>query len=193
MLVLPYPSDWQHAADYVRHMDLHPLREPRAFFRELTVCTEIGMNENRRSRMKRLSADIRDRITASNCKRVYLSRGKSGVTRELANESEIAAILEDNEFVKISVSAPPSQIRKALRDADICVSMEGSHVAHAILALPERSRLVIINPGDRFVTIFADYATLVGKRISYLVPEKRENGHHLLRTDLREALTDAAP
>lgn len=188
-LFLPYPHEWNHARDYVALLGLSPVPARYAFFRSLSVCTDIGMNADRRARMRRLSRDIRGKIHSGGARRVFLSRGRSGVARELANERQIADLLKGNGFVEISVSAPLAEIHEALHDAEVCVSMEGSHVAHAVVGAPKDALMVLINPADRFITLYAIYTPALNIRLAYVVCERQANKYVLDPADLTAALS----
>ncbi len=187
-LFLPFPEEWTHARDYVALLGLTPVRARYAFFRRLSTCIDIGMNANRHARLRRLSSDVRDTVRSGGPRRVFLSRGRTGVARALENERQIAQMLKLNGFVEISVSAPLAQIQEALHDAEVCVSMEGSHVAHAVVGAPKDALLLLINPADRFITLFADYVLAQDIRLAYVVCERRGAAYHLDPADLTDAL-----
>lgn len=171
-LFLPVPPRWNHAREYVSLLEIERVPSQFAYFDRLAFAEDVGMTTSKVERLAKLKTDLRRRIGQGNAKRVYLRRGRTGMSRELANERELVEALQRQGFVEIDVTEPLHKLHAALQDIDVCVSIEGSHMMHALLAAPREALYVVINPADRFVTAVAGYLRGLGGRMATVVAER---------------------
>ena len=175
-LTLRAPPEWSHAEAYLRLLGIDAA-QGTTLFRRLSLYDDVGMNANRRARLARLKHDIRKHLPTGPRRRIFLSRGSSGVARTLSNQREVAARLSAEGFEVLDLAQPLDELLGALVNATTVVSMEGSHCAHAILAAPRDWSLVIINPADRFNNLYADYMPALGGRLATMVAERDGDGY----------------
>lgn len=177
VLFLPFDAAWSHAPDYLDRLGLRPARARSAFFRELAVVSDVGMNADRRRRLTGVRSKLRASVGRGGTRRVFLRRGMTGTARAIANEQAVSDFLAANGFTEVLVSDPLDRILGALRDAEVCVSMEGSHMAHATIGLPRGALLLALVPADRFITLFADYCTALDNRMAIVTLERRGSAY----------------
>jgi len=148
-----------------------------AYIRDLWTVDDRGYNSDHVRRFRALRTKLRETREAETkaSRLIYLGRGRTGESgRNLQNEQEIQAALDATGFDAIHPEeiAPP-EIRDALMYARIVVSVEGSALAHAVLALPEGSAIVVIQPANRFSHAFKSVSEFAGIRFAYIVAEQR--------------------
>lgn len=175
-LYLPYNPDWSHAARYLELLELDAVRERTVFFRRMSFCLDIGQNENRRERQRAIRSRIRSRFQPTAAKGVLIRRGMAGA-RQLANEEELALRLTERGFDSCSSADTLDRILEATSGADTIVSIEGSHISHALLSAADHAHFVVINPQDRFNAVFNDYMPAFGGRMSTVVAPRRGDGY----------------
>lgn len=178
-LYLPPNPAWPHSTAYLETLGLETISAPLVFFREMSFCIDIGQNTHRQARQRR----IRKRITAAlgpgnGGAGVFILRGQSGVDRVLVNEAALAARFATRGFKVCASSDPLPKLLAAVRGAPIVISMEGSHVAHALFAAAPDALLVTLNPTDRFNNVYADYLAGLGLRMATLVVPREARGYY---------------
>jgi hypothetical protein len=71
---------------------------------------------------------------------------------------------------------PIHTIVQTIRTARVLITLEGSHGAHALCALPEGSGLLELVPPERFCTRHKEWADAVGLQYGFMVGTRREHG-----------------
>ncbi len=128
----------------------------RARIDNLIVFQDFSQNSSKRERYRIL----RDRITkyfpeSGRQSFVYLKRGRTGASRMIGNEDELLDAFIKRDFIVLDVASDSlDQIIGTLVNAKIVVSMEGSHAAHCVIASPEKSGFLVLQPPDRFCGVF---------------------------------------
>jgi hypothetical protein len=109
--------------------------------------------------------------------KIYLKRGGSGQKRLLDNEMEIEAMLvrEGYQIVAPSELSVDEIVRKTL-NADIVISIEGSHLSHVIFTMANNGAFVVLQPPDRFSAVYKEYADCMDMTFAFVVGDKTENG-----------------
>tara|TARA_R110001599_G_scaffold209314_6_gene406478 strand:+ start:2747 stop:3793 length:1047 start_codon:yes stop_codon:yes gene_type:complete len=108
---------------------------------------------------------------------VYLKRGQSASKRILENEDMMLELLS-KDFEVLSYVAevtPVKELYAAIYSADIILSIEGSQMAHAIIAGKPGSALICIQPPDRFYNPFKNYCADSGILYSIFVADQSKN------------------
>tara|TARA_R110000787_G_scaffold46612_8_gene113024 strand:+ start:14902 stop:15960 length:1059 start_codon:yes stop_codon:yes gene_type:complete len=92
---------------------------------------------------------------------VYLKRGYSASKRVLENEEKmLESLSKDFQVLSfIAESTPIEELYAALYKADFILSIEGSQMAHAIIAGKPKSTLICIQPPSRFYNPFKNYCS----------------------------------
>lgn len=167
-LTEPTPG-WQHEEGYRAIAKLHP-RTPRlARVDELWIVDDRHCNAARECRFRALRQRVRA-PDARSPRRVYLDRGVTGSVRTLTNRDAVVAALEERGFVIIYPEREtPERMVELLSNADVCLGIEGSALAHPIVLMPEGATIVALEPPHRFSALMKPYADMAGQRFAYVV------------------------
>lgn len=92
---------------------------------------------------------------------IYLKRGLSSTKRSLTNEDEMLERLSQSYNIEsyIAESTPIEKLYSAIYSADIILSIEGSQMAHGIIAGRPGAVMACIQPPMRFYNPFKNYCT----------------------------------
>jgi hypothetical protein len=183
-LYFPLNPTWSHAKKYADLFEIDRHEHEYVLFETMSFCVDIGQNSSRRARTKVLKERLQAKLPSGH-KRVYISRGTTGVSRVLVNEIELISALKDVGFTIVSASAPLEDILEACAGSDVTISMEGSHMAHAFYPANPNALLMTINPADRFNNVFADYMPSFDLRLATFVADTCDGGY---RVDIPELL-----
>ena len=158
----------------------------RAYIDHLVVFQDYSQNSSKRDRYKILRDQIKTRIpgrAANAC--VYLRRGQTGALRTIENEQEILDALTESGFIVLDIASDGlDHIIATLGGAKLVVSIEGSHVAHCTMTLPENSGMLILEPPDRFSGVHRAQAGCLGVRFGFVVGTLSDNGYHFPPDDI---------
>lgn len=160
----PYPHSAQYRA---------ALRQPANFIEharidELWIVDDRGMNASRRRRLAELRTRL-SRHSAAPPLRVFLDRGSWGTGRGLINRDEVVAALRDLGFIEVRPEdLTLDALREVLERAELCVAVEGSALAHAVLLMPEGGTIVTLQPPERFVLVLKGYTDAVGLNFAFV-------------------------
>lgn len=144
-------------------------------FERLWIIDDRGMNASRRDRMLETRARLRSSVRpeAMNNK-VFMLRGATGKGRNILNQTEVV------EFVKrygFSILEPEKssvrEILSALSGAAFVITVEGSAQNHALLSMPSRSTLILLQPENRFTASAKDIADLIDVDVAFTVLEAK--------------------
>lgn len=178
-LYLWSPPSWKHANGYLKSLNIDRIKEDYVFFDIMSFCLDVGMNSNRRKRIM----DVKERLTTSGkgigSKKVYLSRGNSGISRVINNETELQDALKNYGFHILKVDDPYEKILETCQDAEITLSIEGSNFAHLMMCTGQGANHILINPSDRFSNIFADYIPALGDKLHNVVAIREGDGYRV--------------
>jgi len=143
------------------------------FARRAVVVEDIAIGTHKAERLRRLARIARAKVgPRKGDGLVYLRRGDSGAARALANEKALVDALTARGFEVVDTEATPlEELLRRLRDAEVVVSMEGSHLTHAHLMMKEGGVLLVINPFDRFVSKHLLTAFMLGARPATVIAE----------------------
>jgi hypothetical protein len=153
-LWMPHHPDWGHAADFVKALGLQPVEDELIFANRLYVYQDFAQGQHKSARYAWMRAKLHAAFDSRpGNDRVYLRRGATGAARLVVNEDALVDRLSTLGWKICDVGTlPVADLHKALHGANVVVSMEGSHINHAHLALEPGSALVMLTPADRFTT-----------------------------------------
>ncbi len=191
-LYLPDTPDWPHSRAYLDLLGWEPVPGPLAFFEEMSLSVDIGQNADRRARLCRIRDRIAATIPASAAPGVFIRRGHSGVRRKLLNEDEIANYFAAQGFNICTPTDSLETILGACCGVRTVVSVEGSHISHAILSAQPGALVVTLNPADRFNNVWADYMTGADLRMATLVISQGPDGYYADLDRLRQLIALAS-
>ena len=143
-----------HIARYEELLGMVPERIGDVHFDELVVFDDVYNNANRQARAQ----DHRARVLAGRelhpLPGVFIYRGGSGAARILENEAEIAERLEvEYGFRTLFIDRHSAdEIAEAVGGAAMVVGVEGSQLAHGVIALRPGGTVLTLQPADRVTT-----------------------------------------
>ena len=177
---------YQHEAGYraLLRMERPPVIT-HAVVRELTLFDEPRNNYSKAVRWRELRARLRTGTARPSQRFVYLKRGATGARRMLENDEQIEAHLRKAGFDVVEPAKLSAQeIVKRTLDAELVVSMEGSHLAHLVYTLSDKGTLLVFQPPDRFALPFKDFTDCLGMRFAFLVGDRTNDGFRIAPDDL---------
>ena len=109
---------------------------------------------------------------------VYLSRGAGGASRAPSNEEELCALVRSQGGLVVRTDGPLEPMLGCLIEADVVISVEGSQLAHAFLALKPGATVVVLQSPFRFNNYRKKEADARGLRYATFVGEARGGGSY---------------
>lgn len=184
---------FEHASAYRRLFALPQERRlARARFRRLVVYTDFAQNSFKISRYVELRQRLRLHVRPAGRARqrgVYLSRGRSGELRVLSNERAIVEFLDAQGFEILEPgSLGAEEIAARTLDAPLVISVEGSHLSHAIFSMKDSGTMLVLQPPDRFAMPYKEFTDSLAMRFAFLVGTKTPDGFEVPIDDLRRML-----
>lgn len=109
---------------------------------------------------------------------IYLKRGLSSAKRSLTNEDAMLENLAKKYNIEsyIAESTPVETLYSAINSADIILSIEGSQMAHGIIAGRAGAVMACIQPPMRFYNPFKNYCTDADMKYAIFVAESGGDG-----------------
>ena len=148
------PRRGGHIARYEELLGIAPRRIGNAHFDELILFDDLHNSSNRQARAQ----ENRARILAGRDLRplpgAFIFRGGSGDARILENEAEIAERLEaDYGFRTLYIDRHDAdEMAEAAGAARIVAGVEGSQLAHGVIAMAPGGTVLTLQPADRVTT-----------------------------------------
>jgi hypothetical protein len=151
----------------------------RSHVHNLTIFQDHGQNLSKRERYKLLRNKLRGFI-APICagSGIYLRRGSTGSQRSVINEGEIINSLCGYGIETVDISDNIEHVVAKLMGAKIIISLEGSHLSHFIYSLPEDSALLVLEPFDRFRSMYRTWSACMGIRFGFVVGTGWDGGYY---------------
>jgi Glycosyltransferase 61 len=145
-------ATWGHAFDYLAILGLPQLSASLVYAGELTAYQDYGQGSHKRARYDQIKRKLRASFGDSGGNdRVYIRRGDTGSSRQIRNEAALIDALSARNWRILDVAtASVAEMHQALCRAKVVVSIDGSHLGHAHMALRPGSAMVTLVPHDRF-------------------------------------------
>ena len=190
-LVLSTPPARVHEPGYRALTGLQAEHVAHAHVDSLWYLSDHELSDDRVERVGRVRARIRAAVPLDGPSHVFLSRGRTGKGRVLANEEELQAALVRRGFGLLTPeTSTPAEIARTLASARVVVSPEGSAKAHAALAMPEGGTLVVLQPPMHFNMVYKTLADALDIRFAFTVGEVVERESFSQPVDRLERLLD---
>ncbi|RCW88778.1 glycosyltransferase family 61 protein [Paracoccus lutimaris] len=179
-----------HIARYEEVLGMTPERIGDVHFDELVLFDDLHNNASRQAR----ASENRARLLAGRvCKPlpgVFIFRGTSGATRILENEAEIAERLEvEYGFRTLYIDRHSvDEIALAVGGTDLVVGVEGSQLAHGVIAMRAGGALLTIQPPDRVTSALKLLTDCWRQHFAMVVGHGTIGGFRLEWDDLRRTL-----
>ena len=171
-----------------------PTRVDHAVVDRLWMVDDRGLNSARMARWTGLRNAVRSLAEVPVAPRlVYLARSGGATGRSLTNASEVEQVLDRLGFVTIDpMSFDTRRLAAALSQAELVVSVEGSHQSHALMAMPAGGTMLTLQPADRFLHSYLFFANAAGIRSAFVVAERQGAGYHVSVERLRRLVERVA-
>lgn len=171
-LLFDVPSAWPHASAYARVFGLAP--EPPAVRQvaRLHLFQDYGQGSMKRARYAEMRARAarffgEDALPPA---RVYLRRGMTGVARPVVNEPALIEVLSREGFEIFDIANEGLEaLWRRLRNAQLVVSVDGSHLNHLYMAMRPGTGLLMIVPGSRFTLTHVGLSRAFGMHFGFHV------------------------
>lgn len=173
-------NEYGHEAEYRRMLSLpRPPTAENTTVGKLVFYSDFAQNGLKEERYRELRRRLRAHFpdAAERPAGVYLKRGVTGERRVVANETEIETVLAERgyDIVEPAVLSAEEITRRCL-DAPVVVSVEGSHLSHAIYSLADDGAYVVLQPPDRFAMPYKEVADRLDQRFAFEVGTPAEGG-----------------
>jgi capsular polysaccharide biosynthesis protein len=184
---------YEHEQPYLDLLGLEaPMRVGTAHISRLTIVDEFAQNPHKARRYWR----VRERIAQGrtrNGRRVFLNRGRSGALRAISNEAPLLDRFRKEGYTVLDLTgASLEQILNVLAGANLVVSVEGSHLAHALYAMARFGTMVIVNPPWQVHTTVADIAPFCELHPAmYICTSQGDGAFHAHPDELLKFIDDA--
>ncbi|UFS64761.1 glycosyltransferase family 61 protein [Paracoccus denitrificans] len=154
MPVTSAPVRGGHIARYEELLGMAPRRIGEVHFDELVLFDDLHNNSHRRARAQENRARILNDRPLEPLPGVFIFRGASGDARILENEAEIAERLEaEYGFRTLYIDRHDAdQLAEAAGAARLVVGVEGSQLAHGVIAMAPGGTVLTLQPADRVTT-----------------------------------------
>lgn len=184
------PAGELHGPVYEALLGMAPLRVDAAHFDEVILIDDLPNNEGKAARAR----DMRDRLLAGRdpapVPGVFLLRGQSGARRLLANEREVAdRLAAEYGFVVLDpMASSVDAIREACAGARVVAGVEGSHLVHGTVMMPQDAVLFVIQPPERTLVTLKALTDRQGQSFAFVVAEGGMDGFVADWTEIRRTL-----
>lgn len=173
---LPLPA-WGDVTPYLDLFDQHWRQQRAIATRNLTLVRDLGFGRRKAQRYRTLRERLRSRIGLGDGagKVVFLKRGPSGAAREIANPDALERRLSAA-GVRIVTAEGGAEFIRALLDAAVIITIEGSQDRHALYALRDGGGMVTLAPPDRFYVATHEWARNLDMHSGIVVGTVAEGG-----------------
>lgn len=189
---LPPAPDWPHAVDYSEVFGLSVAPAALVQADDLIVYQDFSQGSSKRARYDVLRDRLRARFGGSGkAECVYLKRGATGTRRVIHNEAYLIEALTARGWTVLDVAtASVETLQQALLKARVVVSLDGSHLNHVQIAMPQGGAIVVLVPNDRFTSVQAGYAVANRLSVGMVVLEGTQQAGYAVSSE--EVLRTAA-
>lgn len=186
---------WPNTGQYVPLLGLQPAPAAQYAVERLSFYQDYGLGHSKRGRWAEMARRLRASVPDAEGQGgpVYLRRGSAGNLRTVADEERIIEQLVLRGFTVLDVDgAPAASIQQGLRAASMVISMEGSHLSHAYLAMKPGATVLVLIPADRFNLVQLGYARGAALRFGFVVVTPSAAGYVVDMPDLLRTVDLAA-
>jgi hypothetical protein len=181
--------DWQDQDHYNRVLNQSYEQIDFAFVRDLTIFDDIHQNEHKAERLRRLRVKALAAQTPTNFNDICYLQREGGASRKYGNEDEVISILENRGVAIVRPgSASTADLMQSLAGARVVIGIEGSHLAHAMMVAKNGGGILVIQPPNRFMNSYYDWASAVGMRYGFVVADEGAGGHQVCVNRLLKTL-----
>ncbi|MEZ5664507.1 MAG: glycosyltransferase 61 family protein [Burkholderiaceae bacterium] len=144
------------------------------------VFQDFGMNAHRARRMQHMRQRIHTLRPQQPAPMALILRGSNGARRHLANEQALADLLAARGACIVDPMRESAEnIARMLAGVPLVIGVEGSALAHGLVAIADRGAMLIIQPPYRFNNLFKDYADALGLLYGFVVADGSQDSFEL--------------
>ncbi len=166
-----------HELDYLNHFNIQTRSVAQAKCGDLIIIDDVGQNSFKRQRYEVLRSSLKNLTPLEPNYGIMIRRGKSGVSRIMTNEDEVAQFLETRGFSIINPQCMSArEIISRTLGAKIIIGTEGSHMAHGLFTMADNGTIINLQPPYRFHCIFKDYTDCLDMRYGFIVGNSSPGG-----------------
>ena len=179
-----------HQRMYQKYFEQNWEPTDRAYIDHLVIFQDFSQSSFKRERYRKLRERIKKRFPVSTRRsNIFLRRGQTGSSRSIQNEEAIVGALVKRGFMVVDIASDRLEhIVEPLLSAKLVVSMEGSHVAHCTLTVPEDSALLILEPPDKFSGVHRSQAGCLGVKFGFVVGEFGDAGYRFSVNEILQTI-----
>lgn len=177
--IMPNRKTYRHEPEYCELMGISQHRVDSARFEKLIMLEDFGQNAFKRQRFLELRSRLCGAVQSSHNRYVYIRRGfrDAGASLVLTNAAEVEDYLTTQGFHIVDPDQlSSSEIASAIAGARVVVSIEGSHMLHALYAMGDGATLCLIQPPYRFNNVMKEYMDCMGLRYGFTVATENAEG-----------------
>ncbi|AKF11627.1 glycosyltransferase 61 family protein [Sandaracinus amylolyticus] len=186
-----------HEPTYEEWLGMKPSRLDAVFFRELVLFDDFGYTEHKRARFRALREKLFARVDVKPHPGVFVVRGRTGQgkPRVLENEAALAEMLAQRRGFRVLDPARTdvATIVKTCAGARVVVGVEGSGLAHGILGLAPGGSLLVLQPPDRFVTVYKNTVEREDQHFAFVVGHPRGDDFYVDPAEVERTLDMLPP
>ena len=179
-----------HIARYEQLLDITPRRIGEVHFDELILFDDLHNNSHRRARAQENRTRILKDRASKPLPGVFIFRGASGDARILENEAEIAERLEaEYGFHTLYIDRHDAdELAEAAGAARMVVGVEGSQLAHGVIAMAPGGTVLTLQPADRVTTSLKLLTDCWQQRYAMVVGAGTAGGYRVEWDQIRRTL-----
>lgn len=167
-----------HVRQYESRLGMRPRRVTDVHFDELVLFDDRPHNAHKKARaaaFRRLMFGTQD---LSPHPGVYIRRGQTGDQRSLLNEAALAQHLQRHWgfLVLDPPSASVDDIVQACSGARVVAGVEGSHLVHGLVTMPDDACLFVVQPPDRTECVLKLNTDREGQDFAFVVAQGELSG-----------------
>jgi hypothetical protein len=180
---------YTHEPDYLNLFGIQTRQVTQLKCGELLVIDDVGQNSFKRQRYESLRSSLKKLTPLEANSGIMIRRGKSGVSRIMTNEDEVAQFLQTRGFSIVDPQNMSAQeiVRKML-GAKIIVGTEGSHMAHGLFTMADCGTIINLQPPYRFHGLFKDFTDCLDMRYAFVVGNDAPGGFTIDLEELARTL-----
>lgn len=186
-----------HADSYAELLEFDTISQWSAQTEGCWVFHDMFLNDSKLERLQTLRQRLAARHVGATSngsavgRRLMIRRGDSGARRAPVNELVLAEHLSAGGWTVIDhTTMDVDDLSIMLAAAEVVVSVEGSHLTHAICALPAGAAVVVLMPPARFTLILRDFFDRLGISFGFHVGVPRDDGTWAVEVDAVERIVE---
>lgn len=160
-----------HMARYEQLLGMAPRRIERARFEELILFNDMSHNSHMAARARDFRARVLDGRAHASHPGVYLLRRNGGIPRSLVNEAALTTMLAERYGFTVldPMDASVDEVAAACAGARVVAGIEGSHLCHGMMVMPDDACLLVLQPPYRVVSFLKAITDYRGQEFAFVV------------------------